>query len=202
MRLLAFIAMIAFLAASTYAAVPQGYVLIKNESIAVPAYVEEYDTGIRVNSDDYLEIHAYGRWRYDPRPQFETGPNGITNYPEYSQFSPGSLIGKIDNNSAFLIGEYWEGFADYAGNLFLGMYDKTQYENNIGELNVSVAVYGKESSEKENVDENESGSKQNAVNKTYENGNTGSDEKQKICIALIVVLGMGGFLIFLNKSLG
>ncbi len=182
--------------------VPKEYILKDNISISVPANVEWYDTGIILREEDYVIMRASGRWRYDPRPQFEVGPNGLATDEGYPGFKQGALIARIGNSSPFFIGKYWEGYSHSRGILLMGMHDETQYENNIGELNVSVEVYRKNAIDEANasIKENESEVQvENVMQK--ETAEDNKNKEESVCITLLVLLGLANITLYFNKSL-
>lgn len=138
--------MLAFMltSAAVFSAPPANLSLIKSSSFAIPANVSWTET-VYTEPDQYVLIHATGKWRYDPRPQFETGPDGLSNV--FTTFKPGMLQGKFGDGDIIPIGSSWEGYATNKGRLMLGIYEPDKpayanYMNNIGSLNVTIYVYG------------------------------------------------------------
>lgn len=129
------------LAGVIYCTAPEGYSLIHNKTLIVPANVEWINSGLNISDGDYLAISASGAWGYDPRPQFLKGPDGSAEGPGLQQ---GRLSAKIGDGPEFAAGSYYEGMSPSDGLLMLHMYDTTQRHDNIGNVSVNVLVYSKE----------------------------------------------------------
>ncbi|MEM0437915.1 MAG: hypothetical protein QXU54_01300 [Candidatus Micrarchaeia archaeon] len=126
------------LAGVTYSSVPEGHSLLHNKTLVVPADVEWVGSGLNLSAGDYIIISAWGRWGYDPRPQFVKGPDGPAEGPGLQQ---GRLSAKIGDGAEFAVGSYYEGTCAGDGMLMLHMYDTTQRRDNVGNVSVNVLVY-------------------------------------------------------------
>jgi hypothetical protein len=121
-----------------------------NYEITVPANVEWFNSEIEVYENELVSIESEGVWRYDPRPNFETGPEGLVK----GKKDLGSLLMKC-NNQIILIENQWENVIDEECVLHFGMCDDLGHSNNMGSLNVYINIEREivEEEEKEKVDE-------------------------------------------------
>ncbi|MCX8200247.1 MAG: hypothetical protein N3G76_02145 [Candidatus Micrarchaeota archaeon] len=183
-----------------FAYVPANLSLVKSGTFQIPANAQFSET-VYVEPGQYVIVNASGRWRYDPRPQFETGPDGLPNV--FTTFKPGMLQGKFGDGDVFPIGSYWEGYVTNRGRLALGIYEPkgasyASYQDNVGNLTVTVRVYAYLPQHKPHVQEEEKGMADNGT----PGGNTGKSQQEydtgapesgeaaapgKACIAAVVL---------------
>ncbi|GEM_PF-2969619 len=196
MRWISALLLLAVLVNSYAASIPQDYTLIKGINVEVPANTEWTNSTVYATTGDYIIMMANGTWRYDPRPQFEVGPNGLTN--TVFGIPLGKLIGRIDDGGLFEIGTYWEGYAPADGWLYIGMYDTTPRENNAGSLIVNVQVYRKTTESEKEEKTPEKPANISTTVKQKEERLTGANNAQKaICglIPLLLVIFMLAFFV-------
>lgn len=134
-------------------------------NVTVPANIEWTDTGVHVQTGQVISITATGKWRYDPRPQYETGPDGV--YAKGGMSEPGgrgTLQGKIGNGTPWMVASNWSGVALQEGELYLGMQDgPNQHYDNVGEVYAQINT-SDQLQEILTVDLNESVLEQNQTN--------------------------------------
>jgi len=183
---------IALISAIAYALPPANLSLIKSGSFNIPANTSWTET-LYVEPGQYVVINANGKWRYDPRPQFETGPDGLSNV--FLAFPPGKLIGKFGDGDVFSVGSNWEGYATNRGRLLLGIYEPKKgesidvYKDNSGSLNVTIQVFGElpqlneETSEVQSIQEKNT----SVINKTEPENQEAPTRTEQLCIASIVL---------------
>ena len=123
----------------------------------VPANVQWVDSEIEIYDNETISITSFGEWRYDPRPNFKTGPDGIVK----GSISKGSLLMKC-NDEIFLVGSKWEGTIKENCVLYFGIYDDLTYADNVGQMTVRIdmdreSVYEPEDEDliEENINVNE-----------------------------------------------
>ena len=116
------------------------------QSGVIPLYsVAPLNTGLFLNPGDLLEISASGIWSNAPVGyNLIFGPNGNPNeniVPTYpgAGYPVAALMGRIDNNSYFFIGNDYSNFVTQGGVLFLGFND-TDYGNNWGTVDADVEI--------------------------------------------------------------
>ncbi|MEM3364726.1 MAG: hypothetical protein QXS93_04450 [Candidatus Micrarchaeia archaeon] len=159
------------------AAPPANLTLVKSGTFQIPANVQFSET-VYVEPGQYVVVDASGKWRYDPRPQFETGPDGLSNV--FTTFKPGMLQGKFGDGDVFPIGSHWEGYATNRGRLALGIYEPkgstyTNYVDNIGNLTVSVKVYAYLTQE-----QNKAGDEKAISDNTISHGNSSLPKNESV----------------------
>lgn len=113
------------------------YVQKANVTILVASQVPWTDSGVEIAKGDELIIQAYGKWLYDPRPQYETTADGI-----YAG-GQGALQAKIGDNPPFVVGSSFSIVSKQEGKLALGMVEcdtPSCYQNNYGNLQADVVV--------------------------------------------------------------
>ena len=141
--------------------------------IDVPANVEWFNSEISVHENENVKITSEGIWQYDPRPNFKTGPDGLTE----NQLSLGALQMKCNDN-VYLIGSVWEGVIPENCVLKFGMFDNIGHANNVGSLKVNVEIQREhedeldEENNVEEIEENEITEEKNGEEneEEYENG--------------------------------
>ncbi len=110
-----------------------------------PYYPVPLDTGLLLNSGDFLEINAAGLWSNAP-PAYNLifGPDGNPNeniaagYPGAG--SPvASLLGKIGSSNYFFIGSNYLNYVSQSGVLYLGFND-TDFGNNTGSIQAEINI--------------------------------------------------------------
>ena len=106
-----------------------------NYEINVPANIEWFNSEIEVYENELVSIESEGVWRYDPRPNFETGPEGLVK----GRKDLGSLLMKC-NNQIILVEKKWEGIIEEECVLHFGMYDDLGHSNNAGSLDVYINI--------------------------------------------------------------
>ncbi|MGB9634924.1 MAG: hypothetical protein ACP5H8_01710 [Candidatus Micrarchaeia archaeon] len=186
--------------ASQASTVPANYTTLASKIITVPANIKWTNSSVYVNKDDYVVITASGKWGYDPRPQFETGPNGLING---NLLPMGALIGKIGNsNEIFKVGNHWEGYVNNEGWLFLGMYDTTPYENNVGHMNVNVSVYSllKKTIEQGNIIEEREEKKMDVKEMASEPEKEKTTREQQVCTFFAMIIGLITYSYIISKN--
>jgi hypothetical protein len=184
--------------AFVFASPPANMTLIKYSTFVIPANVEWTET-FYLEPGDYVVIGAFGKWRYDPRPQFETGPDGLSNV--FTTFKPGTLQGKFGDGDVIPIGSSWEGYASNRGKLLLGMYEPkgtsaANYNDNLGNVSVNMFVYSRASTVtidagtdgQDNTQQPGGGETTPLVNNT---DNQGPSPTEKTCISSIVLFLSG-----------
>lgn len=198
---LVFFVLVVSTTVSQSSSIPLNYTLVSNETILVPANVQWTNSSVYIKKGDYLILKGYGKWRYDPRPQFETGPNGLMND---NQLQLGALVGKISNvNEVFKVGSQWEGYVNNEGWLFLGMYDTTPYDNNLGQMSVLISVYRISNIDSDMLEANEHKSTElNTVN-TVESSKSHDQPAipgEQACISIILFIGLTAYAYVIIRS--
>ncbi len=180
-----------------FASPPANMTLIKYSTFVIPANVEWTET-FYVEPGDYVSISASGKWRYDPRPQFETGPDGLSNV--FTTLKPGILEGKFGDGDVIPIGSSWEGYASNRGKLLLGMYEPkgnsvANYNDNLGNVSVNIFVYSRTNTGTVNAGTDGQNNTQLGGNETTPLVNNtesqGPSATDKTCISSIVLFLSG-----------
>ncbi|MBI5158544.1 hypothetical protein HY992_00300 [Candidatus Micrarchaeota archaeon] len=113
------------------------YVPKANATVLVASQVPWTDTGVVIAKGDELIIQAYGKWRYDSRPQYETTADGIYTGGQ------GALQAKIGEGKPFTVGSSYSIVSKEEGKLSLGMAEcdtPSCYQNNYGNLQADIIV--------------------------------------------------------------
>lgn len=168
-----------------YCTVPEGYSLLYNKTLVVPANIEWVGTGLNLTHSDYIIISAGGWWGYDPRPQFLKGPDGVA---KGSGLQQGRLSAKIGGGPEFAIGSYYEGMSTGKGALMLHMHDTTQRHDNVGNVSANVLVYSQKVDESPAADTPQENQAPEASNDKNPSGNTAKQAENGLCTVAIVLL--------------
>lgn len=111
--------------------------------VVVPA-TREIDTGIDVSQGDLIEITATGRIFFMPGLSGSVGPNGQPGQ-KASPNAPlgdreiGALIGRINENHMFVVGERYSQRAEHTGRLLLRINDDVLTDNR-GEFRATITI--------------------------------------------------------------
>ena len=116
-----------------------------NEQLEVQADVMWQETGIQVRLGDLVKIrYISGEWTIWIDADPLTDGNGQYGREETCRIMPdanlGGLIGKVEDNPPFFIGNGADVYSDYNGTLQLSINDCPQFGNNAGALTVSVVI--------------------------------------------------------------
>ena len=140
-------------------ALPTSAVIVGESLVDVRANEYWHDTGIKVQSGDWLQFSATGSWWSGIS---TTGPDGDGGIPPFGWFRPacglcpvpngnlGELVSKVDDGIPFRIGSSAILQIDRSGNIILAMNETTGpcignregscYDDNKGALKVKVTV--------------------------------------------------------------
>jgi serine/threonine protein kinase len=99
-------------------------------------------TSIDIEIGDYVRISVKGQWTNNKNRIEYYGPNGHSEWTNNSllpNVKIGTLIGRIGNNTPFIIGSSKSFTASHTGTLRLSMND-SNFTDNAGEMNVTVII--------------------------------------------------------------